>query len=116
MEKGPKFDKKGVCRFKNDQNQIVILHKSIWLFKTTKPERQHLAYNFEKLKSTVRTPDKIRKSKKEPDTLLYYKKFSEIWLQPNIKVPNIAPHMCVIVGKRNNARFVKSFYTTRRIK
>jgi len=116
LESGPKFDRQGVCRLKDKQNKTVLLYKSVWDFKTSKEGRSFLAYNYEKIKGTLRNPDKVRVSKANPDSMLYYKKYTNIWLKPGIKVPFPSIYICVIVGNRENKKVIKTFYPTNRLK
>lgn len=116
MESGPKFDKKGICRLKDSSNKTVILERDVWEFKIKKPEREFFAYNFGKIKETVKAPDKTRPSKSNPNSQLLYKKFGDIWLRPEIKVPSRAPYICVIIHDSGKRKKIKTFYSTDRIK
>lgn len=112
----PKFDKHGICRIKDIDDEFVSLSKSVWEFKISKPERQHLRYNFDKIKETLRSPDTIRESKRCDDTILYYKAFDTILLQPGTPLPANKQYICVVVAIENGQKRVKTFYDTNRIK
>jgi len=116
MENGPKFDKKGICRLKDSSGKTVILERDVWEFKIKKPEREFLAYNFEKIKKTVKAPSESRPSRKNPNAQLLYRKFSDIFLRPDIKVPHRNHYLCVIVHRIGKQKKIKTFYSTNRIK
>jgi len=63
LEKGPKFNKSGLCYLTDKDGDRVVLHEGLWSKKISRPERNFLEYNYSKIQDTVKNPDHIRKSK-----------------------------------------------------
>jgi uncharacterized protein YuzE len=73
--------------FGNDRNSFIWLpaydgannrlYKSTWEFKTLHAERAHLAQNFDLVKETLRNPELVRLSEKDPDCFLAYRQFDQ---------------------------------------
>ena len=112
----PKFDNKGACYLKDQDGNDVILLRKTWQLKLKYPERRWLTYNFDLLKSTVRSPDKIRPSSKNPNAEIYYKKCERICINPGITIPSPSNYMAVVIEKKRGNKIIKTFYPTNRIK
>lgn len=109
----PKFDGKSRCFLRDYNRRRVCLYTTTWETKTKKPERAWaVKFNFDKIIETLKQPDCVKKSKKNPESVLYYKKFGEFNIRREITVP-LEQYMVVIVL---NYRKVQTIYTTKRIK
>lgn len=116
MEQGPKFDKSGRCFLRDIHGDTVLLNKKVWERKLKMDNRHFFQFNFEKIRETLRSPDKTRKSKNNDWSKLYYKKYDRIWLSEGVTAPFLNNYFVVIVGNRNGIKFVQTFYPTNRIK
>ncbi|MFQ5869502.1 MAG: hypothetical protein ACE5JC_06345 [Candidatus Zixiibacteriota bacterium] len=105
---GPKFNKAGICYLRGSKGQRIILHKKTWDFKRNKPERWHLIHNFDKIKETVRKPDFIKQSKKNPKSKLYNKRFDTIIIGNGITLTGPG-HIFVVVILDD--KFIQTIYT-----
>ncbi len=75
-----------------------------------------MAYNFDLIKATVSSPDKIRPSSSNPDVEILYKKCARICLSPGITIPSPCNYLAVVIETKKNNKKIKTFYPTSRIK
>lgn len=76
----------------------------------------HLKSNFDKIEETVKSPDQERLSSSNPNAYLVYKEFSSIVISEGITVPNRIKYFCVVIDRSTGEKFIKTIYTTNRIK
>jgi hypothetical protein len=112
----PNFDKNGICYLQGEKSEKVVLHKALWEKKIARPERGFLQFNFAKIKETLKSPDHKRISRQCKTDQILYKHFEKVWILPNISAPLLKNYIVVIVGEKDNLKYIKTIYTADRLK
>ena len=113
MQIGPTFDFAGQCHFTDNLNNNVVLTKKVWDdHLAAKPDRQWYVYNWDEIKNALLTPDEKRRSKKDSNVVLWYKRVKRVWWNEGVSVPQEG-YWCVVV---RHSKHVMTVYFTQEIK
>jgi len=91
--------------FKDNFGRNIRLTDNRWEHILTRAE---MAEQEEKIRETLLTPDKIKKSKYDPDVLLYYKLYE--------KTPVTKKYLLVAVKVENGEGFILTSFFTDKVK
>lgn len=100
------------CNIPGWKGKVFRLYKSTWDLKRSKPEREHLAFNFDLILAACADPDIVRKSTRSDTSLLIYKMADRIRLRENVEVP-FRGHLVLVVKKE---KVIQTIYFTKQIK
>ncbi len=110
----PKFTKAGNFYLKDHEGNRLCLKKIIWEKVIGKPEREHLAYNIERIKKCVSNPVQIRQSLRDSGLKIIYGRMERYNVRPNIEAPSPVPYLAVLVRSKGN--LIITIYPTQSIK
>lgn len=106
------FDDEGVVYFEDHEGSPLCLTKNTWERKTGKEEREHLKYNIENIRRSIKKPYQIRQSTKNLNARIIYGEMGSYFILPNVSVTRDGWYIAVIVQDN----LIRTIYTTNRIK
>lgn len=109
----PTFDKNGHLKLIDPKGDAYCLTKETWEIKTKRPEREFLKLNFDKIELTITYPEKIRRSTKNKNCKIFYRKFSRMTIREGITVPWDG-YVAIVVNERDKR--IETIYPARKIK
>lgn len=110
------FNQSGFTTFHAKLLSTIKLSQKTWQCKTSKPERWHLEYNIEKIKTTLSDPDEVHKSAKNPEDYVFYKKFEDYQIREGITAPALRGFQYLAIVVSTTKKLIKTIYPTDKIK
>ena len=109
------FSKVTFLKLKAKKLGHVVLTKKTFKHITEGRGREHILYNVELLKETLRNPDNIKEDNKDPNVYFYSKKTQRYYLKPGTTM-DVAkfPYFTILANK--DLQFIITMYLCPRIR
>lgn len=109
----PRFDKLGCIKFIDYEGKSCYLTRETWSEKTKYPERSLLKFNFDKIRLTITYPEEVRRSSKNRQSKILYRKFDRINYREGVNVP-FNGYFVVVINQSSGR--IQTIYPTKKKK